>query len=99
MTIASLELDNLNLFNLNDEESAAVNGGVALALAAAIPATLAVAVEGLRNPDSTAREIITDQIIAAGIFGGGGALGAVASAILAGGPVTVSAASLGKSEK
>ena len=50
MTIASLELENLNLSDLNDKESAAVNGGVATAVGLALLTTTRTAQEGLADP-------------------------------------------------
>ncbi len=98
MTIASLELDNLNLFDLNNEESAAVNGGVAVGLTTALGVSLDVAYEGAKNPKSTARQILQDQIIKSGIYAGTGALAGVALAILGVNPVFIAGASLGKSK-
>lgn len=96
MTIASLELENLNLIEINDEESAAVNGGLVGAIISTLGVTVPIAVLGLNDPNSDARQILIDQILVAGPAAAIGILGAAASAILAGIPLTATAASLGK---
>ena len=96
MAITSLELDNLNLFNLNDEESASVNGGLVGAIVGALGVSIPVANEGLTNPRSKARDILIRQIGSIGLAGAIGALGTVALTIVTGGTVTATAASLGK---
>ncbi|NJM22507.1 MAG: hypothetical protein HC874_06800 [Richelia sp. SL_2_1] len=96
MAIASLELDNLNLVDLNDEESAAVNGGLVGALISVLGVTVPIAVQGLNDPNSNARQILIDQIIQAGPAAAIGVIGAAAGAIIAGVPLTATAASLGK---
>lgn len=98
MTIASLELDNLNLFEINDEESAAVNGGVAAAVAGALVVSYEVAARGLADPNSNSRDILREQLNRLGFGALGGALTYIAPAIVAGGPISVGAASLGKSK-
>lgn len=100
MTIASLELDNLTLFDLNEEESAAVNGGVAVAVGLALATTTRTAQEGLADPNSTSRDILQRQLNDIGYGALGGALSYLIPVILgASAPVSVTIASLGKSEK
>lgn len=50
------------MFDLNEEESAAVNGGVAVAVATALATTTTIAVQGLTDPNSTARDILRKQL-------------------------------------
>lgn len=92
--IAVLDLDNSNLVDLSDEELEAVSGGVVGAVIGALAVSADIAVEGLSNPGSTARQILINQIRRGGVAAAIGALGVVASAIVVGAPVTVTAASL-----
>ncbi len=101
MAIASLELDNLNLFDLNDEESAAVNGGVAIGVATALGTTTAIAVQGLLDPNSTSRDILRRQLDSIGSIALNNGLQFVVPIILGASaivPGALTLASLGKSK-
>jgi uncharacterized ferredoxin-like protein len=95
--IATLVQPNSNLIELNDEELEVVSGGIVAAVVGALGVTTGVAIEGLRNPASRARDILIDQILQGGAGAAIGVLGAVATGIVAGVPITATAASLSDS--
>jgi hypothetical protein len=92
--IATLVQPNSNLIELNDEELEVVSGGVVAAVVGALGVSVPTAILGLRDPASTARSILIDQITFGGIGAAVGVLGVVATAIVTGAPVVASAASL-----
>lgn len=87
------------MFDLNDQESGAVNGGVTVAVATALKTTTEIAQEGLKNPNLTAREILQKQVDAFGDAAFNGAIAYLIPVILGfSTPVSVTVGSLGKSK-
>jgi hypothetical protein len=95
--IATSMQPNSNLIELNDEELEVVSGGLVGALIGALGVTTDIAIEGLLNPASRARDILINQIVRGGAGAVIGVGAAAAAAILAGGPLTVTAAALSDS--
>lgn len=95
--VATLTKESSNLIELNEGELEVVSGGLVGALIGALGVTTDIAIEGLIDPASRARDTLINQIARGGVAAVIGVGAAAAGAIIAGVPLTATAASLSDS--